>query len=114
MALNGISTLGTKELRQKTKLDLAQDKRQGKVVAYNGTVSGVYDPTAPYFRINNSYDILELPTQYVDNSIFDNPNPSGLLAARPWIPTIIASGESIQTEDAIDVTTEGGDILIAE
>jgi hypothetical protein len=38
MAANGISTLATKELRQKAKLDLASLKRQGNVLNSDGTV----------------------------------------------------------------------------
>jgi hypothetical protein len=69
MALNGISTLATKELRQKAKLDLAAAKR-----AADG------NPRA-------TYDITQLPTQYNNNGIIDNPNTSGLQLGRPWINT---------------------------
>ena len=55
MAANGISTLATKELRQKAKLDLAAIKR-----AATGRRA--------------TYDITQLPTQYDDNGIIDNPN----------------------------------------
>ena len=56
MALNGISTLATKELKQKAKLDLAATNRaaQGNARA--------------------TYDITQLPTQYNDNAIINNPN----------------------------------------
>lgn len=67
MSLNGISTLATKELRQKAKLDLAAAKR-----AADG------NPRA-------TYDITQLPTQYDDNGIIDNPNAEGLVLGRPWI-----------------------------
>ena len=56
MAANGISTLATKELRQKAKLDLA---------ATNRAAQG--NPRA-------TYDITQLPTQYNDNAIINNPN----------------------------------------
>jgi hypothetical protein len=69
MALNGISTLATKELRQKAKLDLAAAKR-----AADG------NPRA-------TYDITQLPTQYNDDNIIDNPNTNGLQLGRPWINT---------------------------
>jgi hypothetical protein len=72
MAANGISELATKELRQKAKLDLAAAKR-----AADG------NPRA-------TYDITELPTQYNDNGIVDNPNPAGLTLGRPWISTVPA------------------------
>lgn len=74
MALNGISTLPTKEARQKAKLDLAQTKRQA---------GG--DTTKPYYRVNNTYNIDALPTKYSGNTVVDNPNTGGLLQARPWI-----------------------------
>lgn len=69
MAANGISTLPTKELRQKAKLDLAAAKR-----ASDG-----------YARA--TYDISQLPTQYNDNDVVDNPNTGGLIKGRPWITT---------------------------
>lgn len=67
MAANGISTLATKELRQKAKLDLAAQDRAAK-----GNPRAVYD-------------ITQLPTQYSGNDIVDNPNPGGLIEGRPWI-----------------------------
>ena len=70
MAANGISTLATKELRQKSKLDFAAAKR-----AEQG------NPRA-------TYDITLLPTQYNDNNIINNPNAGGLVAGRPWIETV--------------------------
>jgi hypothetical protein len=66
MAANGISTLATKELKQKAKLDAAAIKR-----AANGNP-------------RSTYDITKLPTQYSGNSVVDNPNASGLVAGRPW------------------------------
>jgi hypothetical protein len=74
MAANGISTLSTKEARQKAKLDLAQTKRQA---------SG--NTAQPYYRQNNTYDITELPTQYINNTVYNNPNSTGLIQGRPWI-----------------------------
>jgi len=65
MAQNGISTLATKELRQKAKLDLAATKR-----AATGQPS--------------TYDITKLPTQYSGNLVVDNPNVGGLVQGRPW------------------------------
>jgi hypothetical protein len=67
MALNGISTLATKEARQKAKLDLA---------AINRAADG--NPRA-------TYDITQLPTQYDDNGIIDNANTGGLVQGRPWV-----------------------------
>jgi hypothetical protein len=67
MALNGISTLATKELRQLAKLDLASAKRVDE-----------NNPRA-------YYDINLLPTKYSGNEIVDNPHPDGLVEGRPWI-----------------------------
>jgi hypothetical protein len=69
MAANGISTLETKQLRQVAKLDLA---------AINRAADG--NPRA-------TYDITQLPTQYNDNGITDNPNIGGLVQGRPWTTT---------------------------
>jgi len=66
MAANGISTLSTKELKQKAKLDLAASDR-----------AAAGNPRA-------TYDITQLPTQYNDNDVLDNPNVGGLVVGRPW------------------------------
>jgi hypothetical protein len=66
MAANGISTLATKELRQKAKLDLAAVER------------------AAEGNLRATYDITQLPTQYSGNDIIDNPNVGGLVEGRPW------------------------------
>jgi hypothetical protein len=84
MAANGISTLGTKALKQVAKLDIAQAKKQGKVVAKNGTISGAIDATKNYYRINNTYSLAGLATQYTDNAVTNNPNSGGLAVGRPW------------------------------
>lgn len=67
MALNGISTLPTKELRQKAKLDLAAAKR-----ASTGNKRA-------------TYDITQLPTRYLGNNVINNPNSGGLVQGRPWV-----------------------------
>jgi hypothetical protein len=72
MSLNGISTLATKELRQKAKLDLAAAKR-----ATDG------NPRA-------TYDLTLLPTQFNDDGVINNPNAGGLVVGRPWIETVSA------------------------
>lgn len=74
MALNGISTLATKQARQVAKLNLAQTKR---------TAGG--NITLPYYRVKHTYDLTLLPTQYSGNSVVNNANIGGLLASRPWI-----------------------------
>ena len=66
MAANGISTLATKELKQKAKLDLAAAER-----AADGNARA-------------TYDITQLPTQYSDDTVVDNDNTGGLVTGRPW------------------------------
>lgn len=66
MSANGIAHLATRELRQKAKLDLAAADR-----AASGRRSTV--------------DITELPTQFDNNDIINNPNSTGLLQGRPWV-----------------------------
>lgn len=84
MSANGISDLATKELKQVAKLDIAQAKREGRVVADDGSVTGSVDSTKAYFRTRNQYDITQLPTQYNGNDITDNANSGGLVTGRPW------------------------------
>ena len=87
MAANGISTLPTKELRQKAKLDLAAAKR--------ATDS---NPRA-------TYDLTQLPTQFNGNVILDNPNTGGLVVGRPWIATVsFTVYEAFGTTAAISTT----------
>ena len=88
MAANGISTLATKELKQKAKLDLAAAKR-----ATDG------NPRA-------TYDLTTLPTQYSGNDIVDNPNIGGLVTGRPWINTVstFAFYEAFGTTSALTTT----------
>jgi hypothetical protein len=66
---NKISRLATLELRQKSKLDLAALDRDNSS------------------NPRSTYDITELPTQYIDNDVHDNPNTGGLQEGRPWIDT---------------------------
>ena len=88
MAANGISTLATKELRQKAKLDQAATDR-----AADG------NPRA-------TYDLTLLPTQYDDDTVVDNPNIGGLVASRPWIETVstFTFYEAFGTTAAISTT----------
>jgi len=88
MAQNGISELATKELRQKAKLDLA---------ATNRAAQG--NPRA-------TYDITQLPTQYNDNAVINNPNIGGLVQGRPWIETVstFTFYEAFGTTTAISTT----------
>jgi hypothetical protein len=57
MSANGISHLALKRDRQDSKLEIAMAKRQGKVVATDGTISGSVDSSKPYYRENNTLDI---------------------------------------------------------
>ena len=88
MADNGISTLATKELRQKAKLDLAAIDR-----AADGNA-------------RSTYDITLLPTQYNNDTVINNPNAGGLVAGRPWIETVGAFTfyEAFGTTTAISIT----------
>jgi hypothetical protein len=88
MSANGIARLATRELRQKAKLDLAAAKR-------------VIDGNA-----RATYDITQLPTQFDNDSIFDNPNAAGLVEGRPWISTVadFTFFEAFGTTTAISTT----------
>ena len=88
MAANGISTLSTKELRQKSKLNLAAENRVARGDSYA------------------TYDLTQLPTQYDNNSIVNNPNIGGLVAGRPWIETVSTFSfyEAFGTTTAISTT----------
>jgi hypothetical protein len=76
MSANGISDLSTKQLKQVAKLDLAKAKREGRVVADNGSISGSVDSTKNYYRDRNQYSVLDLPSRYVVNESIDNDNIS--------------------------------------
>jgi len=82
MSANGISTLATKQLKQEGRLRIAEAKRQGKIVAADGTISGSYDSSKPYWRYLNTLDIDLLPSKYVNNTVQDNSAP--LQDGRPW------------------------------
>ena len=55
MSANGISDLATKQLKQEAKLDIAQAKREGRVVADDGSITGAVDSTKNYYRARNQY-----------------------------------------------------------
>lgn len=100
MALNGISELATKQARQLAKLEIAQAKRQGKIVADDGTISGSTDPSQPFYRGGNVYDVTSLPNPYDigDNAtnVDETANVDGLIQGRPWIGVIsLAAPETI-------------------
>ena len=110
MAANGISTLATKELKQVAKLDIAQAKREGRVVAVDGTITGAVDATKPYYRARDTYDLTQLPTLYDDNTVVDNANTGGLVTGRPWVSYSVAPGANSVDEGSglgtvFDITT---------
>lgn len=88
MSANGISTLATKELKQKAKLDLAASDR-----------AAVSNPRA-------TYNITQLPTQYNDNVIVDNISDGNILTpGRPWIATVsFTVYEAFGTTSALSTT----------
>jgi len=106
MAANGISTLGNKQLRQEAKLAKATAKRQGKVVARDGTISGSTDATKNYYRAANTLDTALLPTKYNGNAITNNANTGGLVKGRPW------SSVSVDTAITVIETSSTGATLI--
>jgi hypothetical protein len=69
--------------------------------------------SAPFYRTRANYDITQLPTQYDDNDIIDNPNTGGLIEGRPWI-LVGATGFTLTDESGNTLTTESGDILTTE
>ncbi len=88
MSANGISTLPTKEERQRAKLDLASTNR------------------ADDNNSRSTYDMTLLPTQYDANVVVNNPNIGGLVSGRPWISTVPAFTfyENFGTTVAISTT----------
>lgn len=95
------STLWTKENRQVYKLTLAQLRRRAA-----GNTS------APYYRVNNTYDINLLPSKYIGNTVVPNPHPTGLIEGRPWIPTSPAGYILQENGDYILLEDGSGKILM--
>jgi len=89
---------GTKQSRMIQKLEIAQEKRQA-----NG------DTTKRYYRVKNTYDITQLPTQYIDNVATNNLNGGGLQLGRPWVTflpkDLFAAGEKGIWFDPSDITS---------
>lgn len=63
---NIIGRLATLQDRQEAKLNLASLDR------------------AAAGNPRDTYDITELPTKYVGNTVVDNSHPTGLIEGRPW------------------------------
>ena len=93
MAANGISTLPTKELRQKAKLELAAADR-----LTDGNSRAVYD-------------ITQLPTQYDDNAVVDNANTGGLVIGRPWTDTPAVSYRVVPRKFSVDEGLGNGTVF---
>ena len=96
MAANGISTLPTKEQRQKAKLDLAAADR------------------AAVGNQRAAYDITQLPTQYSGNVVVDNPNDGGLIAGRPWVSDPSALINNILLENGNNLLLEDDKYIMLE
>ena len=81
---------GSKQQRQIQKLDIAGAARAADS-----------NPRA-------TYDITQLPTQYDDNGIVDNPNSGGLIVGRPWttgVVTALFTSLAAEFEIRVDDTT---------
>lgn len=91
------STLWTKENRQIYKLTLAQLRRRA-----------AGNTGAPYYRVNNTYDINLLPSRYVGNNVVPNVHPSGLVLGRPWLPETPGTKQYILQENGDYILLEDG------
>lgn len=70
MALNGISTLASKQLKQAAKLELARTRKA--------------NASSNSYRAAHTLNINLLPTKYSGDTVVDNPNIGGLQPGRPW------------------------------
>jgi hypothetical protein len=113
MSLNGIAHLSTKEARLEAKLEFAQGKRSGYIVAYDGTISGSPDITLRYFKELNTFDVDYLPMSYTGNTLVDNPNIGGLKPGRPWLPFPPIT-YALLLESNTDLALEDGTIFYLE
>ena len=111
MALNGISTQSTKQLKQEQKLEIAEAKRQGKTVtaaASSYSITGSGDDTVNYYRSLNVLDIDILPTKYSGNTVVDNTKDGGnLILGRPWLAAAVGvlPDPVDNPEEAVEPTT---------
>jgi hypothetical protein len=64
------------------------------------------DTDAPFYRDRATYDLTQLPTQYNNNDLVNNPNAGGLVEGRPWITTTtpFTFYETTGTTTAISIT----------
>lgn len=100
---DGSDPVATKAARQVAKLNIAQAKRQGKIVADDGTITGSVDTTKPYYRTNNVYDLDALSLAY--GTVADS---DPLLPARPWVGIVELAApatlsEAIPTETFVQL-----------
>jgi hypothetical protein len=95
------------------KLDIAQAKRQGKVVAVNGTISGSIDSTKNYYRAANTLDITLLPTKYTGNDITDNPNTIGGIVAGTGLVSASTSSNIVTGHSTTFSTLAVGIVMTA-
>jgi hypothetical protein len=98
IAGDGSDPVATKAARQVAKLNIAQAKRQGKVVADDGSISGDADSSKTYYRNNNVYELDALSLAY---GTVEDADP--LLTARPWT-TVVALTTPISLEEALPST----------
>lgn len=111
MALNGISTQSTKQLKQEQKLEIAEAKRQGKTVTASAgsySITGSLDSTQNYYRQLNVENINLLPTKYSGNAVVDNTVDGGVLTlGRPWAsaPLGVLPDPVDNPEEAVEPTT---------
>jgi hypothetical protein len=99
--------LSTKQLKQEGKLDIAEAKRQGRVVATDGTITGSIDSTKEYYRTHNVADLNLLPTKYSGDDVVDNTNLSGLVSSRHYRSSVILNDLDVHL-DAGDKDSYGG------
>jgi hypothetical protein len=75
-------------------------------VTWSASGPSVTSTSVPYYRARATYDLTQLPTQYNNNAIINNPNAGGLVAGRPWIETVstFTFYEAFGTTTAISTT----------
>jgi hypothetical protein len=77
-----------------------------------GDTAGTADTSAPFYRSRATYDLTQLPTQYDDNTVVDNPNVGGLVVGRPWVYNL--PGSPLITDSGDTLITDSGDTLITD
>jgi hypothetical protein len=79
-------------------------------VTWSATGPAIANIGANFYRARNTYDITRLPTQYTGNALTNNANTGGLVAGRPWGPTVVGVietpttiTESVNSDTLIDL-----------